>query len=321
MAVSAGVTRLATDCGVPYPVGMPIFRKRRWLHLPITINVTLMVLNIALMVCWIVLLARFRTWSMLTIGTIIFALSLVGLAFYLVISIRTWRLQLQQQNFVDSVTHELKTPIASLRLYLETLQMREMSAEQRGNFYSTMERELKRLDHLISQLLEVGRLDAIDQHSEPEDIALEPLLRNCASAASAHQNCEPESIHFDIQPAVIHGRRIVLEMIFGNLIDNALKYAGSPPRVEVEVRTKSDGRIVTRIADNGAGVPPHLRKKIFNLFYRGGNELERRQQGTGLGLYIVRTLVHLLKGTVAVHDRPGKPGSVFEVDLPGRGSG
>lgn len=296
---------------------MPPFRKRRWLHLPITINVTLMVLNVALMVCWIVLLARFRTWSMLTIGTIFFALTLVGLAFYLAISIRTWRLQLQQQNFVDSVTHELKSPIASLRLYLETLQMREMSAEQQGHFFRTMERELKRLDHLISQLLEVGRLDAIGQHADPEDVSLEALLRSCAATACANHGCDVEVVQVESEPVVMHGRRIVLEMIFGNLIDNAIKYAGTPPRVDVQVRTTEAGRIVTRISDNGAGVPAHLRKKIFNLFYRGGNELERRQKGTGLGLYIVRTLVHLLKGKVFVQDRPEGPGSVFEVDLPG----
>src|SRR5690606_33495712 len=106
-----------------------------------------------------------------------------------------------------------------------------------------------------------------------------------------------------------------LEMIFGNLLDNAVKYSGRPAKVDVQVRV-SHRRVVTRVADNGPGVPPHQRKKIFDLFYRGGNELERTRKGTGLGLYIVRTLVHFLRGRVTVYDRLGQPGSIFEVDLP-----
>lgn len=294
------------------------FRKRLSLHLPVTLNVTLMALNVVLMVCWIVVLARFQTWSMLTIGTVAFSLILIGLSVYLVFSIKSWRLQLQQQNFVDSVTHELKSPIASLRLYLETLQMRSMTDSQRAEFYRTMEGEVKRLDHLISQLLEVGRLDAIGQQAAPEDILLEPLLRSCASSACANQKRSVDVVHFDLQPAIVHARRIVLEMIFGNLIDNALKYAAEDPQVEVQVRVAGQNRVIARVSDNGAGVPTHLRKKIFHLFYRGGKELERRQKGAGLGLYIVRTLVHLLKGKVTVLDRPNGPGSVFEVELPGK---
>src|SRR5690606_18883847 len=122
----------------------------------------------------------------------------------------------------------------------------------------------------------------------------------------------------DVEPSVVHARRLVLEMIFGNLLDNAIKYAGKVPAVEVRVRANGDGRVVTQIIDNGEGVPPHLRKKIFKIFYRGGNELERKQKGTGLGLYIVRTLVRILKGRITVLDREGESGSVFEVDLPGR---
>lgn len=111
---------------------------------------------------------------------------------------------------------------------------------------------------------------------------------------------------------------MVLEMIFGNLLDNAIKYGADDPAVDVQVRIAKRGRIVTRVCDNGSGVPAGQRKKIFQMFYRGGNELERTQKGTGLGLYIVRTLVHMLKGTITVRDREGAPGSVFEVNLPGR---
>lgn len=282
-----------------------------------------MTLNVTLMVCWIVLLARSTGWGALIIGVIVFTLILVGLSFYLFLIIKEVRLNQRQANFVDSVTHELKSPIASLKLYLETLEMRTVTDEQRAKFYHVMGEELDRLDHLITQLLEVGRLDAIGAQSEPEDILLETMLHKCGAAACAHhKRDEAMTITYDLHPAVIHARPLVVETVFRNLMDNAIKYAGDPPSVEVQIRVTDRGRVLTRIADNGDGVPPELRKRIFGLFFRGGSELTRRQKGTGLGLYIVHTLVRQMKGRVSVHDRPNRSGSVFEVDLPGRkGSG
>jgi len=278
-----------------------------------------MTLNVTLMICWIVLLAQAAGWGALIVGVVVFALILVGLSFYLFLMIKEVRLNQRQANFVDSVTHELKSPIASLKLYLETLEMRPVSDEQRAKFYRVMDQELERLDHLITQLLEVGRIDAIGEQSDPEDILVDSMLRRCGGAACAHhKRDEVETVAYDIQPAVLYARPLVVETVFRNLMDNAIKYAGDPPRVEVSVRVTDRGRVVTRIADNGDGVPPELRKHIFGMFFRAGSELTRRQKGTGLGLYIVNTLVRQMKGRVSVHDRPGQSGSVFEVDLPGR---
>jgi signal transduction histidine kinase len=292
-------------------------RTRTRLRLPITLSVVLMALNVTLMICWIVLLARQTGWGALIIGVVVFTVILVGLSFYLFLIIKEVRLNQRQANFVDSVTHELKSPIASLKLYLETLEMRTVTEEKRSQFYHVMGEELDRLDHLITQLLEVGRLDAIGAQSVPEDIPLEAMLRKCGTAACAHhKRDELVTVAYDLQPAVIHARPLVVETVFRNLMDNAIKYAGDPPRVEVQVRVTDRGRVVTRISDNGDGVPPELRKRIFTLFFRAGSELTRRQKGTGLGLYIVHTLVRQMKGRVSVHDRPDQPGSVFEVDLP-----
>ncbi|MBS0204705.1 MAG: HAMP domain-containing histidine kinase [Planctomycetes bacterium] len=298
-------------------------RTRTRLRLPITLSVVLMAMNVTLMICWIVLLAQGAGWGALIIGVIVFTLILVGLSFYLFLIIKEVRLNQRQANFVDSVTHELKSPIASLKLYLETLEMRSVTDEQRNRFYHVMGEELDRLDHLISQLLEVGRLDAIGGQSEPEDIPLEAMLRKCGAAACAHHKREEAvTIAYDMEPAVIHARPLVVETIFRNLMDNAIKYADDPPLVEVQVHVTDRGRVITRISDNGHGVPAELRKRIFSLFFRAGSELTRRQKGTGLGLYIVNTLVRQMKGRVGVHDRLGQQGSVFEVDLPGRkGSG
>jgi two-component system, OmpR family, phosphate regulon sensor histidine kinase PhoR len=297
-----------------------LLRTRSTLHLPITLSVVLMVLNATLMVSWIVLLARSNGWAALVIGVVVFALILAGLSFYLVLMIKEVRLNQRQANFVDSVTHELKSPIASLRLYLETLQLRRIPDDQRDQFYGVMEEELVRLDHLISQLLEVGRLDAIGQHSEPEEINLPALLQKCGETACALHKRDPSStLTYVTTPITLVARKLVLESVFQNLIDNAIKYGGDPPQVEISARQTDRGPVVIRIADNGLGVPPELRKRIFGLFFRGGSELTRRQKGTGLGLYIVHTLVRHLKGRVSVHDRVGQPGSMFEVVLPGRG--
>jgi two-component system phosphate regulon sensor histidine kinase PhoR len=296
-----------------------VLRSRSSLRLPITLSVVLMVLNATLMVCWIVLLAQSTGWGALITGTIVFAVILAGLSFYMVLMIKEVRLNQRQANFVDSVTHELKSPIASLKLYLETMQLRTVSEEQRAQFYRVMEDELERLDHLITQLLEVGRLDAIGQQSEPEDIALDQLLRKCAQSACAHhKRNEAETVQYDLQPAILRARPLVVETIFRNLLDNALKYGDDPPQVEVQLQVTERGRVITRIIDNGQGVPPKLRKRVFKIFFRAGSELTRRQKGTGLGLYIVQTFVKQLKGRVTIHDRVGRSGSVFEVDLPGR---
>ena len=294
-------------------------RKRRHLSLPIWSSVLLMTVNIALMAVLIVQLARQSSWLALTLGSIALAISLFGISFYSFLTIKEIQLNRRQSNFVDSVTHELKTPIAALRLYLDTLLMREPAAADRKDFYETMNSELGRLDRLINQLLEVGRLDAIGHQTEAETSHLEDLLRQCAKAACLHDKHEFNDVfRFEVAPLALTSRRLLLEMIFGNLLDNAVKYGGKPPKVTVHAFSRGRDRVVVRIRDNGAGVAPENRRRIFQMFVRGSDELHRTKTGTGLGLYIVRTLVGLLKGRIVVLDAESGGGTVFEVTLPGR---
>lgn len=295
------------------------FRKRSSFHFPITLSASLMALNVTLMICWIVVLARGSSWTALTIGVVLFTLILVGMSLWLVLTLKEIALNNRQANFVDSVTHELKSPIAALQLSLETVRMRQLTTEQRDQFYGTMERELHRLDQLINQLLEVGRLDAIGENEIEEEIELEPLLRECAAAACTNQKTRfSEVFTLKIPPIRIKARRIVLRMIFANLLDNAVKYGGDPAKVDVIALLGTGGRAHVRVANNGAGVPYEDRKKVFQIFYRGGSELQRRTKGTGLGLYIVSTLVRKLKGRISIEDRDdAQSGCVFAVDLPG----
>jgi two-component system, OmpR family, phosphate regulon sensor histidine kinase PhoR len=296
------------------------FRKRSRIHVPITLSVTLMALNVALMVCWIVLLAQDAQWGALAVGVVTFTMILIGLSFWLALSIKEINLNHRQANFVDSVTHELKSPIAALQLSLQTLRMRNVDDQQRREFHAMMADELNRLDQLINQLLEVGRLDAIGAQEAPEPVPIHGLLYRCAENACANYKQDLDQVfRFDVPPLTLHARRIVVQLIFSNLIDNAVKYADDPAQVQVGAWRIGHDRLRVRITDNGSGVPYEERRKIFRIFYRGGSELERRRKGTGLGLYIVHTLVRRLKGTIDVLDRQdGQPGCVFQVELPGK---
>ena len=162
----------------------------------------------------------------------------------------------------------------------------------------------------------IGRVH-LAQFAALEDVALAGLLRECAATVCLRYRVPPDTVRLDLQPCVVRARRVDLEMVFRNLIDNAVKYAGSQPEVEVTLRSQSDGCTLTRIGDNGRGIPQKLRRKIFGRFVRLGLELQREKPGTGLGLFIVRTLVKRLGGRVRVHDRETGPGTVFEIQLPG----
>lgn len=294
-----------------------MLRRRSPLYLSLTLAIGLMVTNIALMIIWIFLAARQSWWGTLTIGTIAFSLVLIGISIYLFLMIKERQLNQRQINFVDAVTHELKSPISSLRLYLETLQLRELDESKRREFYQTMDGELQRLDNLINQLLQVARLDAIGESVEIEQIDLRLAARRAAEVAAARHKLDPDQV-FQVagDPCRIQAAPIVVDMILGNLLDNAIKYGGNPPQVQVQIGRIDNHRIEVKVVDNGIGVPPELRSRIFRLFFRGQNELERTTKGTGIGLFVAQTLVHKMKGKIAVEDNPNGPGSVFRIELP-----
>ncbi len=294
-------------------------RKRKHLTLPIWSSLVLMALNVGLMAVLIVQLARQSLWLGLILGSCALAISLFGISFYSFLTIKEIQLNRRQANFVDSVTHELKTPISALRLYLDTLLLQEPAEADRQEFYATMNAELLRLDELINQLLEVGRLDALGHQTDPELVRIDTLLHNCGSAAAISHQCAMKDVfEFEAAEITIRSRRLLLEMIFRNLLDNAIKYGGKPPRVHVSAQPAAGGRVCIRIRDNGPGVSQKNRRRIFQLFVRGSDELQRTSKGTGLGLYIVRTLVGILKGQVQVVEDERGIGSIFEVTLPGR---
>jgi two-component system, OmpR family, phosphate regulon sensor histidine kinase PhoR len=283
---------------------------------PILLAVIMICLLVALIVFWIVL--TFGAWTVLTTGTVFLVLVLVGVVLYLRISIKEIRLNQRQSNFIDSVTHELKSPIASLKLYLQTLSRRNVTETQQADFYRFMLDDVERLDGLINHMLDAARLDQEPVSGEFREIDLPALLQSCAETACLRYHLPISTIRLDAVPATVSARPIDVEMVFRNLIDNAIKYGGSEPNVEIQVRSGENDTVVTQIIDNGPGIPAPQRRRIFRRFVRLGSELERSQKGTGLGLFIVRTLVKRLKGQVSVRDRVEKNGTIFQVELPAK---
>jgi two-component system, OmpR family, phosphate regulon sensor histidine kinase PhoR len=300
---------------------------RRSLSLPILLAIGMIVLLIVLTIGWslVTVFGALKEterpgvyWTLLTVGSTFMLLLLAGVIVYLVLSIKAINLTRRQSNFIDSVTHELKSPIASMKLYLQTLSRHQVSQAMQADFYRFMLEDLERLDHLINQMLDAGRLEADRAKGEEEDVDLAALMRDCAAAICMNYRVPPETVSLDLDPSTVVARRVDLDVIFRNLLDNAVKYAGSPPRVSVSLKRTAGGPVVVRIADNGRGIPLHLRRKIFGRFVRLGLELERDKPGTGLGLYIARTLVRQLRGQIRVRDPEKGPGTVFEVQLPGK---
>jgi signal transduction histidine kinase len=295
------------------------------LSLPITLAVVMIVVLVALIVGW-VLLAVFGAladpksgpiyWTLLSVGTAFFGFLLVGVVMYLVLSIKAINLTQRQSNFIDAVTHELKSPIASLKLYLQTLSRRQVNEDQQAGFYQSMLDDCDRLNRLTTQVLDAGRVDGRPRDAQVERVDVAELLEECVASVCLGYRVPRECVTMRLMPCYLRALRVDLEMLFRNLIDNAVKYAGGEPQVEVDLSLDDEQRAVVRVSDNGRGIPAKMRRKIFGRFERLGVELTREKPGTGLGLYIVRSQVRRLNGRIRVTGREPAAGTVFEVRLP-----
>jgi two-component system phosphate regulon sensor histidine kinase PhoR len=304
--------------------------ERKSLRWPISLGVVLIVLVVVMLVGSIITLivAALNSpasaawyWAWLAIGSTLLTFILLGVVGYLVISIRAVNLTKRQSNFIDSVTHELKSPIASLKLYIQTLNRRQLPPEEQESFFKGMLEDVERLDSLINHLLDVARLERITKPSEDQDVAVDEVLRFCAEQVCHRHQVPPETVRCELEFALVRCRRVDLELVFRNLIDNAVKYAATEkPEVEVKMDLSQPGRVIVRVSDNGRGIPVELRRKIFGRFVRLGSELERDKPGTGLGLHIVRTLLSRLRSQIQVSDGVAGHGTMFEVNLPRQAS-
>jgi signal transduction histidine kinase len=245
-----------------------------------------------------------------------------GVTFFLVILIGAsvvWssfrssiRLSKQQNNFMLSVTHELKSPIAAIKLNLQTLEKHKLDEENKLRLTERSIIEVNRLNDLCNNILFASQIEGRQYVPAKERIDLSELLEDCVRDYASRY---PRVFDEDIAPACkITGDRVMLQMAINNLLENAVKYTPADKPVSIKLE-KSSYQLILRVIDEGAGVADAEKKKIFNKFYRIGNEESRKSKGTGLGLYIISKVVRQHKGTVIVKDN--KPhGSVFEICLP-----
>lgn len=318
---------------------------RRSLGWPILLGVVLIASIIALGVGWVLVTiaaalgsknAAFY-WAILGVGVALLVLVLVGVIVYLALTVKAIALSQRQSNFIDSVTHELKSPLASLKLYLQTLTRRPVAPSQQADFHRFMLQDVERLDTLIDHLLDAAKTLQRRPTTGPNVTALAPVLEHACSSAVQRYGVPAEAVRLECPgPATaagadrdddagpgpgpgslrVRGREADLEILFRNLVDNAVKYALPEPRVEVSAQVTPAGKVLVRVADNGPGIPVSQRRTIFRRFVRLGSELERSKPGTGLGLFLVHSLVRQLRGRVTVRGRQPPPGTVFEVELP-----
>jgi signal transduction histidine kinase len=273
-------------------------------------------LAIALNIGWIVL--NWRTGVMLALGVAFFGIIITGVVLNTIFLVREIRRNEQHDAFLNAVTHELKTPVASMRLYLQTLQTRTIDEAKRREFYDIMLADSDRLMGTIEQVLRAART-ASARPVLNTPINMRELVAECVDVGRTRHHLQPGDLELaDRVPraALVLGDADELRAAVLNLIDNAVKYSGQKARVTVEFGEAGPAHLCVRVRDNGMGIPASELKRIFKRFYRIPNAAALRVKGTGLGLFIVRSVAERHGGRAwAESDGPGL-GSTFTLELP-----
>jgi two-component system, OmpR family, sensor histidine kinase SenX3 len=274
---------------------------------------------LALNVGWIIV--SWQNVAFLLVGLVVFPLVITGVVINTVFLVREIRRNEQHEAFINAVTHELKTPVASMRLYLQTLQNRRVDETKRQEFYAAMLEDSDRLLGTIEQVLRAGQLGAPRRRAGQTAVDLNALVSEYLSLATSRHRLAPDALTYRA-PTNDGGGRFVLgdedelKAVVSNLVDNAIKYSGGHVRVAVELEQTGPATITLRVRDHGIGILLSEQKRIFKRFYRIPGAVGSRVKGTGLGLFIVRSVVARHGGKVyAESDGPGH-GSTFIVQLP-----
>ena len=289
-------------------------RRRKSAIFFLVLGICLSALTIALNVGWILL--NLREVVLLVIGIIFFALITTGLILNTIFLLHEIRRNEQHDAFINAVTHELKTPIASIKLYLETLKTRNLPEEKRREFYDVMLTDSDRLLGTVEQVLQAGRTREKDRAMRVGELDLGQLLDETISLVRLRYNLRDGAIRFSEPSTAIKiiGDRDELQTAFKNLLDNAVKYSSGEPKISVRMKLSPMSRADVYIKDSGVGIPSSDLKRIFKRFYRVS--ASSGPKGTGLGLAIVRAIIVKHGGRVGAESRGEGKGSTFWVQLP-----
>jgi two-component system, OmpR family, sensor histidine kinase SenX3 len=296
---------------------MPISSRRRAIAFFVVLGVCLVLLAVGLNVGWIIL--NWREGVLLFLGVIFFALLIAGLIVNTSFLVREIRRNEQHDSFINAVTHELKTPIASIRLYLQTLQHRDVDETQRHEFYRLMLDDTDRLMGTVDQVLKAGEAGHKKQDRRaPVDFA--GLVRDCVEVARNSHHLQPEALHYEQSVngagANVLGDSEELRTAVSNVLDNAVKYSGSRVEISARLDLPDEKHVTLSVRDQGVGIPAVELKRIFKRFYRVSNRSLSHVKGTGLGLFIVRAIVRKHGGRVFAESEGEGHGTTVVLELP-----
>jgi signal transduction histidine kinase len=299
---------------------------RRSIGFPLTVGIVLTLIAVSLAVGWQILVvadlqsvARGLTtvqWLLIGLGSLFFILIIVGLVLLCAWLVREMRVNQRQQAFLDAVTHEMKTPLASMRLFLETLGRHDVNPDRRRDFLERMAEDVERLEHTVSQVLAAARAEGTVRRPRSGPVALAEVLSESIEAIRERHGLAEEAIRLEREsPVSARGDPDELGVVFRNLLENAVKYSEPPVEVRVRLSYAGNDRVEVEIVDRGIGIERRELRKIFKRFYRVGRDVQRHAAGLGLGLFIVGNLVRRQGGRVVARSEGSGRGSRFVITL------
>jgi len=294
---------------------MPIASRTKKIAFFITLGSCLVALAIVLNITWII---HWRSVAAIIVGIIIFAFIIAGIALNTIFLVREIRRNEQQDSFLNAVTHELKTPIASIRLYLETLERRPLEEAKRHEFYRIMLDDTDRLLGTVEQVLKAGELrDGARKNWQQVDFAA--IVRDAVDLARIRHKLSDHELYIASElrnEIVVLGVTDELRIAVTNLLDNAIKYSGGRKDIAVNLTTPDIDNVVLSVRDAGIGIPRAELKRVFKRFYRVHAAAAGQVKGTGLGLFIVRSVARRHGGDAFADSEGEGRGSTFTIRLP-----
>lgn len=296
---------------------MRITRRTKAIAFFITSGACLVALALYLNISWMVM--NWREVVPLVVGVIFFGLIIAGMVLNTIFLVREVRRNEQQDSFLNAVTHELKTPITSIRLYLQTLEKRPVEEERRHDFYRLMLEDTDRLLGTVEQVLRAGEVRHKSKKQHWQDVNFAGIVQDSVELARLRHGLSEQVLRFGADPpgqVTLMGNAEELRTAVANLLENAIKYSPVNPAIVVDLLTPDMDTVVLRVHDNGIGIARSELKRIFKRFYRVASRRMEGVKGTGLGLFIVRSIVRRHGGEIFAESEGEGRGSTFTVRLP-----